>query len=52
MVVSVALNFILYAFLRQSEGFSKRDRLIWYIFGFKSDFVYVYMCLSLYVFEC
>ena len=39
MVVSVTLDFMLYTFIRQSEKFSKKDRLIWLIFGLKGDFV-------------
>ena len=51
MVMSVTLSFMLYAFVRQSERFSKNDRLIWLIFYLKRDFVRVYMCLSLRTFR-
>ena len=32
MAVSVTLGLMLYAFVRQSEKFSKKDRLLWIVF--------------------
>ena len=58
MVVSVTLGFLLNAFVRQSEGFSKKKkkekkRPIYMVnFLFEGDFVCVYVCLSFCAFEC
>ena len=35
MVECMTRDFMLYAFVRQSERFSKTDRLIWLIFCFR-----------------
>ena len=45
MVVSVTLDFMLYAFVKQSEGF-KNVWLLWLTFYLKGDFVCVYVFLS------
>ena len=54
MVVSVTLGFMLHAFIRQSERFSKQDQLIWLIFLFwwcwKGDFVCVYLNVSVFMY--
>ena len=51
LIFMVTQVFVLYAFVRQAERFSKKDRLIWLIFCLKEDFVCVYVCLSLCAFE-